>query len=107
MKERKDVTKITPVRDPKRVGVKGRQVRINWEGKISFGGGLVDEIELEEGWSMKIHENKEESIPYLVYYVLEKHFTTTRHICCILICGITIDHSRFLSLNHLQNNPSQ
>tara|TARA_B000000460_G_C21333938_1_gene314050 strand:+ start:430 stop:651 length:222 start_codon:yes stop_codon:yes gene_type:complete len=65
MKERKDVTKITPVRDPKRVGVKGRQVRINWEGKISFGGGLVDEIELEEGWSMKIHENKEESIPYL------------------------------------------
>ena len=49
MKERKDVTKITPVRDPKRVGVKGHRVRINWEGKISFGGGPVDEIELEEG----------------------------------------------------------
>ena len=65
MKERKDVTKITPVRDPKRVGVKGHRVRINWEGKISFGSGLVDQIELEEEWSMKIHENKEESIPYL------------------------------------------
>ena len=44
MKKREGVTKVTSVRDPKRIGVKGRQVRINWEGKISFGKGLIEEI---------------------------------------------------------------
>ena len=70
MKKRKGVTKVDPVRDPKRVGVEGRQVRINWEGKISFGTGLVKEIGMypmidHKGWSVTLHENKEENILYL------------------------------------------
>lgn len=65
MKKREGVTSVTPVRHPKRVGKSGRQVRINWEGKISFGKRLVDEIELDEYWSMILKENKEENILYL------------------------------------------
>ena len=65
MKKREGVTKVTPVRDTKRIGVPSRRVRINWEGKISFGDLLVDEIGMKDQWSMTIEEDKEENILYL------------------------------------------
>ena len=75
MEKREGVTKVTSVRNPKRIGVKGRQVRINWEGKISFGKGLVEEMNgkgyedvLVDMYYMTLEEDIEKSILYLLFH---------------------------------------